>query len=713
MPTATCERGSYVSIWKVHHSNQTFTCRDVDWTCTCLFYKSNHLLCRQMMHMARKGHSFEMLPGTFDVLGVKDYLSSATDALQPIVRMSKLRLPKVSLSDDNSDASAEAPTIPLSKKPKQVAYVRLCRREQANQVVLSSAEKYSYAKAMLEPLLEHLSNLSSADFHQELSAWKDTVEVGLRREKTNLVNADDESEDDILDADTDSTLDPADAMDTTNLMDVLETASPECSSDSSSGDDEVPATQIREMKQEHPPSTVTSVRQVDVISVPMPKSRGRSRSTTKQLRQTKLTLGPQRLAVHKYPSGLTVSLHELVIWARSTPNAKYVMEIMEKYPVQLEDAYLRSRTIDCQWEAIRSSEYMHNFVIPADLTRSMQAAITTTKSEQAKTNDMDDRVKKQGIVLDIIASIDPKLWKFSSQFVHASATFYDIKAKGRAWFKDRKWLEQVWRKVTSDVDLFARQTKTSGLSANAVCDRHQVMANEVISKFASARLRTEFGTLSGQGLSFENIVGGLCRGIGGGRFWIIITYMAVGWPTMPNTPIGEIKFIVNPVNLKANHWGTIILRLKTTEKTTRLHVYMYEPLIDEGYREEMETVWVGIPKNDNDEQSEEREGLRGFVLRWHEASMPKRKLIIDPIDWVETPQQPDGASCGILVVAQAYNYLTGNVEQQTYNVSSDDIKVMRLRMLWVIMNISQEKVMAGSDAAKANEIQQKLQDELK
>ncbi|KAG3252473.1 hypothetical protein PI124_g2925 [Phytophthora idaei] len=196
---------------------------------------------------------------------------------------------------------------------------------------------------------------------------------------------------------------------------------------------------------------------------------------------------------------------------------------------------------------------------------------------------MDDRVKKQGIVLDIIASIDPKLWKFSSQFVHASAGFYDIKTKGRAWFKDRKWLEQDWRKVTSDVDLFARQTKTSGLSANAVCDRHQVMANEVISKFASTRLRTEFGALSGQGLiSFENIVGGLCRGWLNdspidfcletivasveGAFGLSSLTWAVGWPTMPNTPIGEIKFIVNPANLKANHWGIIIVRLKTTKK---------------------------------------------------------------------------------------------------------------------------------------------------
>lgn len=426
----------------------------------------------------------------------------------------------------------------------------------------------------------------------------------------------------------------------------------------------------------------------------------------------------------------TVPLHHLIMWTRYTPDLKYVLEIMEKYPIQLDDAYLRSRTIDCQWEAILPSKYMHNFVIPADLTRSMQAAITTTRSEQRQHDALDDSVKKHGIVLDVVASIDPKLWKFSGRYIHASAVFYDIKAKGRAWFKDRKWLEQDWRKVKSDVDLFARQANICGLSANDVCDRHQALANEVISKFAFSRLRTEFRTRSGQGLiSFENIVGGVCRGwlndspidfcletmISSveGAFGLSSLTWAMGWPTTPRTSIGEVKFIVNPVNLKANHWGIIIISLKTTKNMTRLHVYMYEPLIDEGYRSDLEKVWVGIPKNQNDESSEEREGLRGFVLRWHKASMVERKMIIDPIEWIETPQQPDGSSCGVLVVAQAHNYLTRNVEQQNYGVSSHDIKVMRLRMLWVIMNLNKENIVNSSDALMAKEIQQKLEDELK
>ncbi|KAG3113718.1 hypothetical protein PI125_g7082 [Phytophthora idaei] len=47
-------------------------------------------------------------------------------------------------------------------------------------------------------------------------------------------------------------------------------------------------------------------------------------------------------------------------------------------------------------------------------------------------------------------------------------TFYAVKAMTRAWFEDRKWLEQNWRKIVSDVELFAVETGTSGLSAGDV-----------------------------------------------------------------------------------------------------------------------------------------------------------------------------------------------------------------------------------------------------
>ncbi|RAW37568.1 hypothetical protein PC110_g6165 [Phytophthora cactorum] len=388
MEAVSCKRRSKNSMmWKVYWANQTFQCDDVEWTCNCLFYKSNHLLCRHLMFVAHNGHGFQALPAisvderwnTFEALKMKGALASAANSLQPIVRISKIKLPKIRLIQDNDE---EPTTTGPDTRSRSSTFVfgatnvrnRLCFHLQ----------RYSYAKAMLEPLLEHFSNLSSGDFYRELYAWKETVEVGLQRAESisiqteECVDADGEYEGD-------SILDPAYAMETAKLMDALESADRGCLTDQSSDDDEVPPTQQAEVHQELPlqggtldastesatqaklrktkreedeireapltASAVTAVapvRQVDMISVPKPKSRGRSRVMPKQLRQTKLTKESDRLSVHMYPSGLTVRLDQLVMWAQNTPNLKNVHETMDKYPVQLEDAYLRARTIECQ-----------------------------------------------------------------------------------------------------------------------------------------------------------------------------------------------------------------------------------------------------------------------------------------------------------------------------------------------------------------------------
>ncbi|EGZ17894.1 hypothetical protein PHYSODRAFT_373172, partial [Phytophthora sojae] len=59
-------------------------CHDVEWTCTCLFYSSHHLPCRHLMHLAREGHGFKLLPAmaihdrwsTYQTLEVKNELTA-------------------------------------------------------------------------------------------------------------------------------------------------------------------------------------------------------------------------------------------------------------------------------------------------------------------------------------------------------------------------------------------------------------------------------------------------------------------------------------------------------------------------------------------------------------------------------------------------------------------------------------------------------------
>ncbi|OWZ23830.1 LOW QUALITY PROTEIN: hypothetical protein PHMEG_0001240 [Phytophthora megakarya] len=268
-------------------------------------------------------------------------LAAAGDILRSIVRMSKLRLPKLKLPDESSTGKS-SPSTPF---PKQLVVVRLRHRERANQVVLSSAEKYSFANAM--------------------------------------------SLDDELYQRVTSTIDPVDAMTTAKRKEVFENQDIEDVTDGISSGYDIASTQL-------------AVPGPDERTAP-PSEKEDEASTTPQM----LLMSPnqsaelnrfdpcdsvnprspqQRLAVHKYPTELTAMFDELIMWSRNTPNVKHVLTTIEKYPVQLTDAYLRSRVIDFQWEAMRTADNIHPFVIPADLTRSMEAAVTTTRKEQRETD---------------------------------------------------------------------------------------------------------------------------------------------------------------------------------------------------------------------------------------------------------------------------------------------------------------------------------------
>lgn len=612
---------------------------------------------------------------------------------------------------------------------------------------------------MLEQRLQHLSELSSANFYRELKAWKETVDIGLNN-AIKLTKDCDGDDNNGTEGDVNSMLDPLEAMETAALMEDLDNTKFDI--DSSSDNEDIPPTQRAiptetENKSGHGDaavevehvSPVTSTastaihpradessttpapvepvpsRQVDVINVPNPKRRGRARSKTKQLRQTKLTAGTARLAVHEYPSNLTVKLDDFVYWARRTADIKLVADMLKKYPVQLEDPYLRSRAIQCAWEPMRSTAHMHAFVIPVDLAQSMAAAVKTARKELLRPGPLDEKLKQNGVVIDIVASIDPKLWKFSGTYVGSLTTFYAVKSTVRKWFEDRKWLEQDWRKVESDVKFFGAETATAGLSASAIRERHRFMANEVISKFASTHFSCEFVPLSGNCVvSFENIVGGLCTGwLNDSPIDFCLSHLAcvteqcytltsltwsVGWPKVPKAPIAATKFIIHPVNLSDSHWAVIIVHLQYIDATDtlRVNVYMYEPLIDEGYRDAVETVWEGIKKL-------VKEGLSSFVARWCQATAPNTTLRVAPIEWIETPQQPDTNSCGVLVVAQAYSYVIGDLEWQRCNVSKEDVNVMRLRMLWTILSNSRQTGPDRAAAVKTKTIHGKLVEELK
>ncbi|ETI34093.1 hypothetical protein F443_19332 [Phytophthora nicotianae P1569] len=155
----------------------------------------------------------------------RDDIAVAAATLHPIVLMSKLKSPKIRSPNGSHNGShnglpydEQSKDTGVQKPIKEVVYVRLRRNERVHQVVLSSAEKYSYAKAILEPLLYRLSSLASANFYQELNTWKETIELGLKCEKARPVNSDQDITDGETESDSSRTFDLPDTMETVKLM---------------------------------------------------------------------------------------------------------------------------------------------------------------------------------------------------------------------------------------------------------------------------------------------------------------------------------------------------------------------------------------------------------------------------------------------------------------------------------------------------------------
>ncbi|GMF30199.1 unnamed protein product [Phytophthora lilii] len=180
--------------------------------------------------------------------------------------------------------------------------------------------KILVCKAMLDPLLEHLSGLSSAEFYQELAAWKDTVEIGPNSSscgggKCELKSSNEDDPDDDAEGDALSAFDPSDAIETVSLMNQIEDLLPNAdgctdSGNASGSEDDIPPTQQttlhdtasassnlqiieksiadgkgskgNDLKSE---TSTTTVRAVDIVNLPPPKRQEWQRNSSDKLLQ--------------------------------------------------------------------------------------------------------------------------------------------------------------------------------------------------------------------------------------------------------------------------------------------------------------------------------------------------------------------------------------------------------------------------------------------
>ena len=136
------------------------------------------------------------------------------------------------------------------------------------------------------------------------------------------------------------------------------------------------------------------------------------------------------------------------------------------------------------------------------------------------------------------------------------------------------------------------------------------------------------------------------------------------------------------MHVNQSHWEVIIAHINYDKGTIK--AFFYDPLVGGGI--DLELVWIRqvVP----------------FILRWHDAVNDQRKqwnkakeselLMLDFPELtsiaLKSPCQPDGSSCGVMIVAQAYaviNKLKSFVSKE--RESEESVEIMRLRILWLLL----------------------------
>ncbi|KAG3184449.1 hypothetical protein PC128_g13747 [Phytophthora cactorum] len=270
--------------------------------------------------------------------------------------------------------------------------------------------------------------------------------------------------------------------------------------------------------------------------------------------------------------------------------------------------------------------------------------------------------------------------------------FYEIRRKCDAWLADMDWvLSSKWESMLSTPELFDEETDTDGLLPCESGEKHKEIAKDVARILGEACLGSMFRLSGGEAtVKADHLVGMLarerilsdiiidfcirciCNSVG--EYFAIDSYAPkFGCPTPPVTSISMFQYAVLLVHLSNMHWGIIMVRMNYHQDPPTFTPYFYEPLCSGSYRASMEDTY--------------EETVSTFLRDWHNSSMPTAESSVESSAvWFDAPTQPDGTSCGVLCIAQAYAMLRDSFSFSRTAVTPDDVAVMRLKILWMIIS---------------------------
>ncbi|POM74457.1 Hypothetical protein PHPALM_8593 [Phytophthora palmivora] len=142
----------------------------------------------------------------------------------------------------------------------------------------------------------------------------------------------------------------------------------------------------------------------------------------------------------------------------------------------------------------------------------------------------------------------------------------------------------------------------------------------------------------------------------------------IGCPTPPSDSSLALQLHCVACSLGVN---TVDLGYQTGAPTVT--PYFYEPMCSTAYNSTMESIYKST--------------VTGFLKSWHDISMPGEPYpVVRNGRWIDGPKQPDGTSCGVLLIVQVFSMLKNNMHFTRVIVTDDEVTIMRLRIMWMIVS---------------------------
>ncbi|TYZ60576.1 hypothetical protein PybrP1_006533 [[Pythium] brassicae (nom. inval.)] len=405
---------------------------------------------------------------------------------------------------------------------------------------------------------------------------------------------------------------------------------------------------------------------VDLLNLPqpIPKSLARTR-----LRQAHGAAGA-RMAVLQLPDRVPT-----------------VKAVVDAYPVALKDDFVLHRSMRAKREEVDTIKYDSNFVLPTRLVRKVESAIES----EIRTNDRQQmyeaRAKPNSAQLDGVQTSETptdlllRLATNLVSYIYSLKNFHVIKAKCKDWEYDCWWLQLAWDGPCRPLEFLGRETSSVPIQPPLLPKTNQRMADGILAVLRTSSLTTQFRLLSNNatillrkvvgylgGVSMLNgaVVNMCCQFIcdqQGKSVFLSSHAFGLGTPPIRRAPGSHL-------------WQSLGVIVVTVAYPSKITAQLYEQMVHDHCATKLDKVW--------------KNRLLPFLKMWHRDSKEVEPLPRVVKTWVKNPKQPDGSSCGVLVVAAVYSMLRECDELtvpllQIGQVSAEEVHVMRLRAMWLLL----------------------------